>query len=94
MQDVTEHPNGQQCVTALLAVFDPECEHVGLMTYPWREDDEIATWYFTVDIGGGEAEAGITISSGFATVQKSMPVVAIWTLFPLQTFSLIRLFDE
>lgn len=94
MQDVTEHPYGQQCISALFAVFDPECEHIGLMTVPWYESEEIAVWYFTADINGNEIEAGITIASGFASVQKSIPVVTIWTLFPLQTFSLIRLFDE
>ena len=64
------------------------------MTFPWYESEETATWYFTADINGDETEARATITSGFATVQKSTPVVATWTLFPMQTFSLIRLFDE
>lgn len=94
MQDVTEHPYGQQCITALFAAFDPECEHIGLTTLPWSENEEIAIWYFTADINGDETEAGTAIASGFVTVQKAMPVVAIWTLFPMQSFTLFRLFDE
>lgn len=94
MEDVTEHPQRQQCITALFAAFDPECKHLGLTTFPYFENEQIATWYFTADTGGDEIESGVAIASGFVTAQKSMPLIAIYTLFPMQSFSIIRIFDD
>lgn len=93
MQNVTEHPQGTQCIAALFAVFDPSCERIGLNTIPWYETEDVATWYFAVDTDGDEVSAGTICITGFAAVQKHNSFITIVTSFPLVTVSIIQLFD-